>query len=304
MEEITIVTAFFDIGREKWPGFERDNSKYVENFKFWARMKNKLVVYTDQETARQVQQIRESFGLKDRTQTVVVDDITTLDPDIYQCMEKVLANELAIKFRRKPASPESYIAMYDYVMYLKTYFIVDAIERGLANGMISWMDFGYNHGGKFYTNPLEFDFLWQYDFSAKIHLFSIEPLDETPIFEIVRDMKIYISGGIVIAPAELWKILLPLVRRAIFSLASCGLMDDDQTLLIMAYREHPEFFEIHPIEDFFCPLKDCGCSHLTSLPLRKSKKSRKTAKRFWNQGQYLLALQWYFRYFVEKLRSR
>lgn len=306
MEEITIVTAFFDIGREKWRGFERDNNKYVEYFKFWARMKNKVVVYTDKETAQQVLQIRESFGLKSRTQVVVIDDITTLDIEAYQSIEKVLSKELAVKFRDQPHCPESHNALYDYIVYLKPYFIVDAVKKGLADGMIAWMDFGYNHGGKFYTNPLEFDYLWQYDFSSKIHIFAIDKIDDMPVFEIVRTMKTYIAGGIIVAPAELWGALLTLVRKALFNLASCGMMDDEQTLLVMAYREQPEIFEIHPVEDFLCPLKAFGGAHLTSVKVRlkQSKKSRYTAKQLWRSGDYRQALQWYLKYLIEKMRSK
>lgn len=304
MKEITIVTAFFDIGRENWSGFERDNSKYIAYFKFWARMKNKLVVYTDKETAEKVSQIRDEFGLKDRTQIVIVDDIKTLDPDMYERMARVLSNELAIKFRAKPNSPESYSALYNYVVYLKPYFIVDAVKRGFADGMIAWIDFGYNHGGSFYTNPLDFDFLWKYDFTDEIHIFPVNPLDDTPIFEIVRKMKTYTAGGIIIAPANLWTNLSDLFRKGALSLANCGLMDDDQTLVIMAYRECPEIFKLNPIEDFFCPLKDFGGAHLTSIPLRQSKKSRKIAKRFLNDGQYRQAFQWYFKYITEKIRAR
>jgi len=303
MQEITIVTAFFDIGRENWQGFKRDNGKYVEYFKFWARMRNKIVVYTDQETARQVVSIRNSFGLADRTQIVVIDDITLLDSEVYQCMEKVLSNDLAIKFRDKPGNPESYNSLYNYVMYLKPYFIADAVNRGLADGMIAWMDFGYNHGGSFYTNPLDFDFLWQYDFSHKIHVFAVDPLDDTPVFEIVRRMKTYVAGGIIIAPAELWQVLVSFFREALFNLASCGMMDDDQTLLIMAYREHPEYFEIHSIEDFFCPIKDFGGYHLTSVQLKQSKQTRKIARRFLHNGEYPQALKCYFKYVMQKIQS-
>jgi protein YibB len=301
--EITIITAFFDIGREKWTGFERDNSKYVKFFKFWARMKNKVVVYTDSRTAQQVMEIRDSFGLKDRTHVICIDEVTSVAPDVYQAIEYVLTNETAVKFRRKPTYPESCNPLYNYVMYLKSHLITDAIQRGLADDMIAWMDFGYNHGGAFYTNPQEFDFLWTYDFSPKIHVFAVEPLDNTPVFEIVRSMNIYFAGGIIVAPAFLWIKLLDLVRNALFSLASCGLADDDQTLLIMAYRAEPDLFEIHPIEDFFCPLRDCGASHLT-FQFRQSKRTRLVARKLLKQGQYWQAIQGYFKYGVEKLQSK
>ena len=40
MSDITIVTAYFDIGRGNWNNSERGNNKYINYFKFWARIKN------------------------------------------------------------------------------------------------------------------------------------------------------------------------------------------------------------------------------------------------------------------------
>lgn len=304
MAEITIVTAFFDIGREKWTGFERDNSKYVEYFKFWARIKNRLIVYTDKKTAEQVMEIRTGLGLKEKTQVVIIEDILVFDPSVYHRMEVALSHKLAVKFREQPTHPESYNALYDYVMYLKPFLITDAVKRGLADGMVAWLDFGYNHGGEFYTNPVDFDFLWEYDFSNRIHLFSVAEIDDMPVFEIVRSMKTYITGAIIIAPADLWGNLLSLFRQAAISLTSCGLMDDDQTLMMMAYREQPELFEIHPTETFFSPIKEFGASHLSSVRLKEYKKSKKIAEKLWKNGQCQEALQWYCKYSLEKIRSK
>ena len=46
MSDIAIVTAFFDIGRGKWPKFSRSRDQYLEYFRFWARVRNRVVVYT------------------------------------------------------------------------------------------------------------------------------------------------------------------------------------------------------------------------------------------------------------------
>ena len=45
--EITIISAFFDINRKDWYGFNRSRTEYLQYFKFWARIKNKLVIFTD-----------------------------------------------------------------------------------------------------------------------------------------------------------------------------------------------------------------------------------------------------------------
>ena len=58
--KITLISAFFDIGRANFTNTEytRTNEKYFEYFKFWARMKNDLVVYTDSNSSKYVRDIR------------------------------------------------------------------------------------------------------------------------------------------------------------------------------------------------------------------------------------------------------
>ena len=45
MNGITIVSAFFDCGRGNLDYQTRKNEKYIEYFKFWARIKNPLIIY-------------------------------------------------------------------------------------------------------------------------------------------------------------------------------------------------------------------------------------------------------------------
>jgi hypothetical protein len=83
MSDITIVTAFFDIGRGNLPktkfGRElpfyqhRSVDKYFEFFKNLAKVKNHMVIYTSPEFAERVYDIRNSYGLIDKTNIVVMD---------------------------------------------------------------------------------------------------------------------------------------------------------------------------------------------------------------------------------------
>ena len=65
-KELTVVTAYFNIGRENYNDiYARGNDKYINYFKFWARMKNDLIVYTQAEFKDEILEIREKFGLRD-----------------------------------------------------------------------------------------------------------------------------------------------------------------------------------------------------------------------------------------------
>jgi len=304
MPEITVVTAFFSVGRDEWKTYNRSNDKYIEYFRFWARLQNKLIVYTDRDTAEKVLEIRKEFHLEDRTQVIIVDDVYALEPEVYTQIEMALGVSAAVNFRTCPENPESWNPKYDYVTYLKPYFVADAVKNGYVDGMVAWVDFGYNHGGQTCVNAEEFDFLWCYDFTPKIHLFAMEPIDDMPIFEIVRTMRAYIAGAVMVAPASLWQEFADLYKQSVLHLTHCGFADDDQTVSVMAYRENPDLFEIHPVDDWFIALKEVGGEHLTRASKIQYKESKKQAQVLWRTGNYRQALKWYGKYAREKLQTK
>ena len=57
MNNTTIVTAFFDIHRGEWKDSRLSNNDYIKHFESWARLKNDLIVYTDEKTAQEVYKI-------------------------------------------------------------------------------------------------------------------------------------------------------------------------------------------------------------------------------------------------------
>ena len=306
MSEISIVTAFFDIGRKDWKGFERDNSTYANYFKFWARVKNHLIVYTEPKMAEQVKKIRADYGLLDKTTVIVIKDVRKLDEPIYNLICDVLSNKLTVKFRRHPWMPECCNPLYNYIMYMKTYFLNDAINNGLTkNNMVAWVDFGFNHGGATYPNSEKFStILTDNNLNNKIHLFSVDKLDDTPIFEIVRNMHTYIAGAVMIAPSNMWKNLADLYKQATISLAQCGFSDDDQTLAVMAYRAKPTLFEIHPMEDMFSSF-DIFNLNLTKRPIKQYKKTRKEAQRLlYKEKRYIAGLKLFFKYLWLKVQRK
>ena len=271
MSEITLVTAYFNIGRENWSGFNRGDDKYLNYFTHWARMKNKLIVYTTPAIAPKVVAIRRQFGLEDKTTVISIPDVTTCVPDIYENIKSVMTNKDSWLFHKKLDHPESWNYLYNYVTGIKSYFVQNAIEKKLAKGTVAWIDFGYDHGGEEFPYAEDFDFLWTYDFEPKIHLFLAKELDDTPIFKVVQTMETYIRGGIIIAPDFLWKSFWNDSCQAMQTLADCGLADDDQTITLMAYRKQPEHFQTHMTTYWGEALRAYGGEQIRLRPQKKKK---------------------------------
>lgn len=265
---ITIVSAFFDINRENWKGFSRSNEKYFEYFKGWAKLKNKLVVYVESEDLRnRILEFRASLGLADKTQVVFINNCLEIDPVLLESIRKAAHNNIHRKYRLFPNNPEVWNAEYDYIMLLKMWCVSDAVEKGLASDMVAWVDFGYNHGGDVIDINSNFNFLWKYDFPQKINLFLIQDIDERPLFDIVMSMDTYIMGMVIVGVDHLWGNFWTLMRESMIELNNCGMIDDDQNIILMCLRKKPEFFSTHK-SSWQLPLKQFGGDHL----LLRSKK--------------------------------
>lgn len=294
-DKITIVTAFFPLKRENWEGFERTNNKYFEYFEFWSQIQNDMIIYTDEQSSKYIEEIRINKYNKQNTKIVVIDNWREIDEELYNSIKLATDNELNKQFHINPNSPESWNYDYNYVMLLKEWCAKDAVEKGLATGMIAWVDFGFNHGGEFYQNSSEFNFEWKWNFSNKIHLFQINEFDNLPIFEIVRRMNTYIQGDIIIAPDKLWIELWNLVRSNMIALNKVGLVDDDQTILLMSYKENPSIFELHESK-WFSQISDCSNQKFTTKTEERKKfiKLRKIKKNFKNRSRMKKYLKlWY-----------
>ena len=268
--EITIVTAFFNIGRENMQHFKRSAATYFDYFSKWAKMKNEMVVFVDNESVQHdVLSYREAIGLREKTRVVLIQDVSSLEPEVLDCINTAVCNETYLQYRLRPKNPESYNAMYNYIMALKGWCI-DYTARELGyKGQLAWMDFGFNHGGQVFSLDSDFNITWEYDFGDKITFFNLKPLDNRPIFDIVFSMDTYIMGSIIIVPAHLSEIFWKMTKESIFCMSKMGISDDDQVLWLMNYRANPDLCSIKSVTDWHTALKEYGCENLEYMPSPK-----------------------------------
>lgn len=262
-KEIVVVTAFFDIKRDSFEIYQRSEDQYIEYFRFWARIKNKLIVFCQQKNYKKIYDIRKDYGLADRTRIVVVDDVFQIEPVLYEKMCLIAGNQDFLDSRYfDPAISNR--ADYDYVTSMKYYFISEA--AGLVNEdvNIAWIDFGFNHGGKYYTNPSDFEFLWEYEFEDLIYIFCLQNPDTFPGLDSLMFQKDCVMSGVIIVPQnkarELWK----LIRQSMQALVSLDCIDDDQQLVLMAYKLRKEMFNVI-ITDWFEGIMVCSTQTFSTV---------------------------------------
>lgn len=278
---ITIVTAYFRINRSSWQGFERSDEQYFEHFKVWAKVQNVLVAYVETEEMRQlILEYRRNLSLADKTKVYIIHDCLQLEPQLFAGLKTATENPIQRKYRLLANNPESWNPTYNYVMLLKAWCVCDAIKKGVASDMVAWVDFGYNHGGDPIDKSSDFGFEWSYMFPDKINLFTIQDIDNRPIFDIILSMDTYIMGGIIVGIDYLWNEFWALLKQSVSEQNACGLADDDQSALLMAYRKKPEIFALH--KSFWSvQMKQFGGNHLlwADSYLKRTQKSFKNELR-------------------------
>lgn len=286
------------MGRGKDCLIPRSNERYHEEFSVWARIKNRMIVYTDPQNEEAIRTIRRNYDLEDRTKLIVIEDLFSIEPQIYRRMREIESDERFLRFRALP-NAMSNNAKFDYAWLIKYFCLADAAKFVAKDSLLAWFDFGFNHKDACFTNPDEFSFLWDCTLqNDKIHLFvRSDPKRFLPI-ESLQFMQDVFLGVFHVVPAFLAGRFWQEMRNAMEALLSLGCIDDDQQLLFMAFERDPTIFQIHR-SDWFLSLKESGASHLTAKEPQRKKKNLKSKLLF-----FYMALKHAKRAFVAFYRNR
>lgn len=261
MSDITIVTAFFDIGCGEWNSYkrmshflQRTNETYLERFSHMAKLENHIIVFTSEEFGPKIHAMREGRP----THIVAID----FDNEYEEVRKRIKYAQKDFKFQNminpsQVKNPEYWNADYVLVNMLKSHFVRSAIQHGfIETELVAWLDFGYCRS----ESTLNGITKWKYSFDKeKIHLFNIKDYVEgTYISDIISNNDVHITGPCIVAHRDKWPQLEFLVNHNMNELLKNKLVDDDQTLLLMSYLSMPEIFELHKIspDDWFIVFRD------------------------------------------------
>jgi protein YibB len=253
MSDISIVTAFYDIGRGSWtpdkghPHYlHRTNETYLKRFSHLTKLENEIIVFTSEEFSDTIKDICKDR--LDRTK-IVVFDVFTVFAEMRNDIAKIQSSE---EFKQKihPTqikNPEYWNPDYVLVTNLKAFFVNLAVENKLnTNEMVAWIDFGYCRSEK----NIPASKRWDYDFNKeKIHLFNYKDYDGKPLGNVIAENDVYILGAKVVAHQSLWGTMFSLMHHSYGELQKNNFVDDDQGLWLISYIIKPEIFELHKIPD-------------------------------------------------------
>lgn len=236
---IAIITAYQDIGRGKWPVFTRSTKTYLQRFRWMCELKNRIIAYVDPRLRPAIEEIR--LNVKPDLEIIYWDAIG----NSRHLLERIHAIQRREDFKtgiETPHCPEYWSPEYVLITNLKSAFCVDAISRlKLSENHVAWLDFGYIRD----PGLLPISRLWDYDFGSKINLLPLRrPEARINYADVIKSNTVYIHGAHIVAPPTDWSKLHRLVNREFQRLLDFNLVDDDQTLWLMAYQTDPGAFEL------------------------------------------------------------
>ncbi|EGK8127596.1 protein YibB [Campylobacter lari] len=252
-ENLTIVTAFYNIGREKLQNCKRTNEEYLSYFDFWAGIKNRVIIYTTEDLKQKILDIRQKHGLEEKTM-IITKNFDEFDQDALNKIRNTFSKYNQSLHRKYPNNIECKSPEYCYLMYLKPFFVCDAIEKKLTNKDILWLDFGFNHKDDFFTNKNQFNFYLKKQElidEKKMNFFSIATNHNDSLAHIYFSMEVSIIGSILFGNQHSWIRFKEHFRESLNNFISFNIIDDDQPMLIWCYRNYPEYYNSIKTNEWF-----------------------------------------------------
>lgn len=247
---ITIVTAFFDIGRGDWTAekghpkyLHRTTDQYFNFFENLATLDNDMIIFTSAEFKEEILEKRKNK----KTIIITLDLNTTFE--VWLNKISAIQNDDDFRSKVNPEqlnNPEYWSAPYVLINNLKPYFVKRAIQEvGIATSLVAWVDFGYCRQKDTLNNLTT----WKYGFNAdKVHLFTIRKNFEFNIKNVeyaILNNAPYIIGGAIIASKDKWLEFYQLVFQCQQELFSKNIVDDDQGIFLLACLKKPELIQLN-----------------------------------------------------------
>lgn len=247
---ISIVTAFFDIGRGEidtavYPSYlKRTNENYFEYFKNLASLENEMIVFTSAEFKGRILEIR-----KGRPTKVVV---MNLEKKFRRQLLRIKEIQEDEEFRAKVNKDmliniEYWSPEYVLINNLKAFFVNYAVNRNLVSSeMAAWIDFGYVREPETLNSIRKWDYPFEMD---RMHFFTIRRNCRLKKVEDVHDAifnnRVFIIGGSIVEKKENWKKFYRLLRKYQNEFLNSGIVDDDQGLFMMCLFRNRKMFKLN-----------------------------------------------------------
>ena len=251
--DITIVTAFFNIGRGKIENevsknLKRGTDVYLSYFSYLAELDNDMIIFTEEKYKEKIQKMR-----KNKKTKIITFDLNKKFSKIIKKIREIQENS---EFRKRINPDEIHNLEYwlpEYVLInnMKSYLIKTAIiKKMIKTELVAWIDFGYIRNREILNNVKK----WEYNFDKeKIHFFNIftkrklnkKLKKKEDVYNFIFNNDTIIIGGVIVGATSKWNEFYKKLRRAQNDLLIENIVDDDQGVYIKTYFENKKMFKLN-----------------------------------------------------------
>ena len=240
---ITLVTAFFDIGRSNWDKYTRSVEYYINSFYNYLKLPYKMVVFMDSRYHLHV----------NSNVTIIPIDLEFLEKNVdswkYINMEdSIMKSENYKKLlgqRIKNGNPENIYPVYNIINHSKVDFLELALPY-IKTNFVCWTDFGYHSSilRNEYTYPINDLDINRFNVS-KINTFLVNKVSFHEPGYILQNAPDIFTGSFYGLPVKMVKTFKELYHNCLNELYQMSISDDDQHILLRCYYKNPDLFELH-----------------------------------------------------------
>jgi len=273
--DITLVTAFYDIGRENWEAnFKRDVSFYIDSFLTYLDYDYKMICYIDD---RYINKILEKYAESQyKNKLFIPINRNWLDENIHawknverdrSIMQNKEYQDLLKSHRlpkmypdgipesnlRNHLCPENVFPEYNVVNHSKIDFIVHAIKNGyITTKFTGWTDFGYFKTYHSDDSPLPSGTIDVNKLHPDKLIFNLRrqilEQDKDVYFTMIYAYELFI-GAFYAGPTELMLPFQDLYHECVNEMLDKFVTDDDQHVYIQCYIKRPELMHLNIFEN-------------------------------------------------------
>jgi len=268
--DITLVTAFLDIGRDNWPNqdFKRTTEFYIDSFLNYLNYPYKMVCYIDEKYIDKVICAYEKSPYKNKmfipiTRQWLDENIhawTNIEKDRqilnHPEFKKFLTKRLDVMYPkgipetgvREHMCPENIYPEYNVINHSKIDFIVHAIKnKYIDTYYTAWTDFGYfstyhKDGSPLPIDTIDTDKLDMNKITICLRRQILEE-DKDMMFTLLYAYELFI-GAFYAGPTHNMEYFQTLYHDCVNEMYSRGVSDDDQHVYIRCFMKNPHVFNL------------------------------------------------------------
>lgn len=242
----TIVTALFDIGRDKWDNFNLSYHTYLHWMENLLMIQTNMVIYTDSILYEDIIQMRKKYDTDLAKTKVVIKEVCELEgytrfgKSIFKVMQ---SNE----FKRNIAFnvPEMTKPMYNIIMFNKLFFLNDCLQHNYFNSdMLIWTDAACYREKLDILNWPDLNKVNALD-NSKITMFthSNNVNIGEPMHHVLSQVR-FIQGGCFLVPINQVKSFVSMFISVVTKCIEAGYVGSDEKMFDLCYTHNQKAFNL------------------------------------------------------------